>query len=601
MCARVRALADVRACANRAAKKPDSVITLSLIDTFNLLDPEQRIMRMSELKAMATADLNAAEAAEKAGEEAPASRVDEWQTKYCKAQQAACKGLVKFMVENTSKAESGDASDDDEADGGGADEAAAAATKKKGTPKKPKIAYIEEEAGFGIAVCDQMINPKEIRVAHEKDRYQPITKSQLLWNAQTLAGESRDPVARTDVVRFAIQRAGRVALLGNFDVIGGLVTYPGECESDVDPSKLKVLKDDDDALDLGVIDDVEKVAINKAACIYPDWSRVLPDKSMCPRVVKVERIKITLARYIAELETQLKKAAASKANSVKKENVAISINKRLAIARSYTTDKPATKYVLPGAKAAGRVDPEKVVLDLYAYRMFNVEELGKVKLFDDAKTPIAEPKMIDTLLMLARHENQVYMAIDVVVHDEDDDTKRTPMRVLCAVPIVSFASYYYELTQGKYSEAMLKTVDAGRAAITAGSKKPKWPTKKELGLEAAFAKKPADGGDDAAAAKTDDAEEKQPAAAAKKSSIKKTPAKSKTDDADDDVDDKKPAAAADADDMAEDDTPPPTKGKGKKVVSEDDADGSDLAAKAMATAAKVKVSFDTPKEEEQQR
>lgn len=511
----------------------DGPIVLSVIQTINLLDPDGFVMSYDE------------------ADKTPKAQMDEHGKKWAK-QFAAYDGLVRFQTavdkpaaaaDKDEEAEDKDGEDaDEDADEEGGDE-------EEGKDKKqPALTYVDCEFALGMPLADSIINPKEISVAHEKRRYQHITKSQLLFSNQTLAASDRNVAVRVDILRFALQRVGRPALLGTYDLIGGLVTFPGVCLRDATPSDIALLKGDDE-LELDMIKDFDKNDINGAACIFTAWSRAREDKSLCPRLTQVRRVKMTLSRYIEELKGQLHVAEGLAGTTSKKAMILQSIKRRLQIAQSYMTDKPATEYVLP----KGTINPDKVVLDLYVHRLFCPAKLTEethplLALNSKAKDP--EKNQIEMFITLAKHENTAFMAIDVVTHDPDDTNKRSPMRVLCAVPMINFNNYLKEVESGNYAEGLKKVIEFGRIARAKGQQ-PKWKllNKKKLGLV-----KEAD------------------LAAVEPAPTKKAPATAKKQvDEDEDVDDKRAAQVP---------------------ASPEDDGGDDAVAKAIAAANNVKVKLE---------
>lgn len=380
-----------------------------------------------------------------------------------------------------------------------------------------------------LPFADSVVHPDSISIMHEQNTYGGMPKSCRLFTQSHLFLPQRPPAQQSSVFARAMQRIGHRVLLGNFDVLGGLVTYPGFCEADAEPEKLAAVMPKSE-IDLSMISNFDKLALDNSAVVYTEYGTALDDP--LPRQAKPELVRITLADYIAKLRDEFESAKKIREGN-KKNEILKTVTRMLDVAESYVTANkkpPATTNVL----TTPTVDPTKLILEMYAYRGISNDKLVATNLFDnvlrDGASKSQDPNRVKKLVtMLATKRNETTMNFRLaMMTGPSDEPKLSRIKIKVRVPLIPQSRWYAETEKGPYA-ALIAEIEAKRRAEANGGTPAAPPVKKEP----AAAAKPA-------AAKTtdDDDNEEQPAEkpagkaaaavaalATKKASIKKTPAK----------------------------------------------------------------------------
>lgn len=424
-----------------AAAKPksDAVIELSIAETMNLLEPDMRLTAASEFMAMT------------------AEETDAFKSEVCEPLAKRLSNLVICTSQTDSDASS----------------------------------VYEPDPGVLCIPYDTVVIADTQASVHYEPGVPPEVPAELLmWKKQTLAeGKKLKSPAAQKCFGTAVQRIGHRVLLGNYDILGGIVTWPGACPKDAEPEKLRVSKAAD--VDFSVVTSIDYDDMPHTAVVFAAWNADEP----VARTAVVNLVKISLADYIAclvkakeEFDEALKQNAQKKVSSIsdrKKAKISETIAERLRIAKSFSTladaadgenaddtdeQVVASRYVLErrGVKR-GKYNPHKLLLTLHVYSMVRpeLEAFNPVvnSIIGTEYVPIDENTPDDikeSVLKLLPQKKRILQAIDAknniawicisfaTVDPESQQMARS--KVLVATPIISYRRYSYERINGNCKE-----------------------------------------------------------------------------------------------------------------------------------------------------
>lgn len=615
-------------------------IVLSMRETMNLLEPDTRVFARSEVMELTPDAIDAVTAKVLTPWHARCGELARFHMPPDEGEKV--KGAIKAPRGAMKKKTAGAAAAADGEDGAGEEE------------DNDNQLYVEKDFILSFPYSEVPIQPGTMAVRHELKKYATMPANSWLFSSNGFVDSARTAKVQSRMFGRAVQQIGHRVLAGNCDILGGMVSKPMMVAADGAPTPPAL---EPGELDWGAAPEFDKKLLDASAVVYAEWSR--HTEHYVPRLTEVDLQRCTLAQYIAALEQELVHAHAVKAvkkkkldangkvlkddkgqvlyekESFEKRDIIVGVvESMLAVARSYTTAKHATNYVLP----PGPHDPNNVVLEMHVHRIIPSVDIANSDIFDNAftvpeKSKAADPskRVKETCEMLAKKDNTTRMVFTFSIIDGEPGEEAesvSKIMIVTKVPIVPFNRYLRELETGMFAERMcelvgdrLKKRSTTSATSTVaieegadGEKSPptKTPAKAKHDEDDDIDDKPLPTKSKAKPVPVTDDEEAVPA---KPTPVKSKPApKSAPTDDDDEVvptpaaktkakpapkpapvDDDEPTpvkAKAKSSAMDEDDTPPPPKRQPKAV--DNDAMDADEVAKVIAGAAKKKVTLITP-------
>jgi hypothetical protein len=255
--------------------------------------------------------------------------------------------------------------------------------------------FIGDPTTLGFPLADMELDPAETPAVFGKltpQKLAKVHKEERMFDRWPLLPAKTDSEIVSRQWLAAAQRIGHKVLLADPTLLYGRVLMPGLCTNDAvdaddmatapqpakDANGLPMFTDlahvTKKELDTNALIVVPRTALKSLAETYDSTGTGPNGELDIMRIVRVDRVQMTLAQYVATLERELAVVEQDKDEKHRERQQMMSdrINQLLTIAKSYYEgNEPANPDVL----GPGRVDPHKLVLDLHMYTKYANEAL----------------------------------------------------------------------------------------------------------------------------------------------------------------------------------------------------------------------------------